>query len=197
MLPCILEHATPLGHHEDAATFNLGFGFLYYGLVRSLRPRHVLVIGSGFGFSVVCMALGLRDNAAGSLIFVDPSFSVFRHGPFQTVGGQAHWDDPQKVRLHFARFGVEHVVAHSKMTSADLFARYEHLGLPPIDPAFIDGNHAYEHVAHDFMETAARSRRRVDPGALATRYQLVVSRRLAISINHACDPTLSGPGLSV
>src|SRR5262249_7351013 len=76
LLKDIFEHAKPLGHREDPATLNLGFGFVYYGLVRALRPRHILVIGSGFGFSVVCLALGLKDNARGTLTFVDPSYSV-------------------------------------------------------------------------------------------------------------------------
>jgi predicted O-methyltransferase YrrM len=35
-----------------------------------LRPRHVVVIGSGFGFSVVCLALGLKDNGKGKLDFL-------------------------------------------------------------------------------------------------------------------------------
>src|SRR5215470_724941 len=97
----ILEHAKPLGHHEEAGNLNLGFGFVYYGLARALRPQHVLVIGSGFGFSVVCLALGLKDNGRGSLTFVDPSYSVFTDGPCRTVGGTAQWSDPQKVRAHF------------------------------------------------------------------------------------------------
>src|SRR5215470_5285839 len=106
MLREILQHAKPLGHNEHAATLNLGFGFLYYGLVRALRPRHVLVIGSGFGFSVVCLALGLKDNDRGMLSFVDPSYSVLKHGPLHTVGGTSQWDDPEKVYAHFDRFGV-------------------------------------------------------------------------------------------
>ena len=110
----ILEHASPLGHHEDPSTLNLGFGFLYYGLARALRPRHVVVIGSGFGFSVVCLALGLKDNGRGTLTFVDPSYSVLWDGPLRTMGGIANWNDPHKVRAHFARFGVEHIVIHHK-----------------------------------------------------------------------------------
>ena len=87
MLGDILQHAKPLGHYEDRGNLNIGFGFLYYGLVRALRPRHIVVIGSGYGFSVVCLALGLKDNGAGSLSFVDPSYSVVRHGPLRTIGG--------------------------------------------------------------------------------------------------------------
>ena len=65
MLKQILDHAKPWGHRERVTDLNLGFGFLYYGMVRALRPAHVVVIGSGYGFSVVCLALGLKDNRAG------------------------------------------------------------------------------------------------------------------------------------
>jgi predicted O-methyltransferase YrrM len=155
----ILRFARPLGHYEDLETLNLGFGFLYYGLVRSLRPRHVLVIGSGFGFSVACLGLGLKDNRAGQLTFVDPSFSVLKQGPLQTVGGTAQWDDPQQVKVRFARFGLDEIVSHHKLSSADFFQRYDQFKLAPIDLAFIDGNHAYEHVRRDFINVLRTGRK--------------------------------------
>jgi predicted O-methyltransferase YrrM len=151
LLRSIFQHARPLGHHENPGQLNLGFGFLYYGLVRTLRPKHVVVIGSGFGFSVVCLALGLKDNALGRLSFVDPSYSVLSDGPFKTVGGTSQWDDPEKVLRHFARFGVESLVRHFRMRSDEFFGRYGELALPGIDLAFIDGSHAYEDVRHDFL----------------------------------------------
>jgi len=155
----ILDYAKPLGHREDPATLNLGFGFVYYGLVRALRPRHVLVIGSGFGFSVVCLALGLKDNDRGRLTFVDPSYSVFKDGPFRTVGGTAQWSDPRQVRAHFRRFGVERIVTHYKLTSSEFFAGYDARGLPAIDVAFIDGSHAYADVRDDFVNVLRRAAR--------------------------------------
>ncbi len=159
VLRAILDHAKPLGHNEEPDNLNLGFGFLYYGLMRALRPRHVLVIGSGYGFSVICLALGLKDNNKGKLSFVDPSYSVFKHGPFRTVGGTAQWDDAQKVRAHFRRFGVERLVTHYKLTSAEFFADYAARGLPEIDLAFIDGSHAYADVRHDFLATLRHTHR--------------------------------------
>lgn len=159
LLRDVLRHARPLGHNEDAETLNLGFGFLYYGLVRSLRPKHVLVIGSGFGFSVTCLGLGLKDNGIGQLTFVDPSFSVLKDGPLQTVGGTSQWDDPEKVKARFARFGLEGIVTHHKLTSGDFFQRYGTLKLPPIDLAFIDGNHAHEHVRCDFINVLKAARK--------------------------------------
>jgi hypothetical protein len=153
----VFAHAKPLGHAESAADLNLGFGFLYYSLVRTLRPKHVVVIGSGFGFSVVCLALGLKDNGRGAVTFVDPSYSVLADGPFKTIGGMAQWDDPQKVRSHFARFGLAELVTHYRLRSADFFAGFSEARIPPIDLAFIDGNHAYDDVRHDFLSTVRHS----------------------------------------
>jgi hypothetical protein len=153
LLKEIFERAKPMGHNEEAASLNLGFGFLYYGMVRALRPKHLLVIGSGFGFSVVCFALGMKDNGGGSLTFVDPSYSLLKNGPFKTIGGADNWSKPQKVYQHFKQFGVEEVVTHYKLRSDQFFSSYESLGLPKIDIAFIDGSHAYEYVKHDFLRT--------------------------------------------
>jgi predicted O-methyltransferase YrrM len=159
LIQTIFDYAKPLGHHERRGDLNLGFGFMYYGLVRALRPRHLLVIGSGFGFSVVCLALALKDNGEGALTFVDPSYSVLKDGPFKTIGGTAQWDDPDKVRRHFARFGVDDVVSHYRLRSDEFFADYASFGLPHIDMAFIDGNHAFKDVRHDFLSTLTRTRK--------------------------------------
>lgn len=159
MLRDIFTHARPLGHHEDAESLNLGFGHLYYGLVRALRPAHIVVIGSGYGFSVVCLALAMKDNGFGRLSFVDPSYSGLTHGPFRVVGGTSQWDNPRKVHAHFARFGVEDIVTHYKMTSEEFFAPYSAHGLPAIDLAFVDGNHSYTSVRHDFLAVLRHAKR--------------------------------------
>jgi len=159
MLDNILRNARPFGHHEDAMELNLGFGFIYYGLVRALRPKHIVVIGSGFGFSVVCLGLGLKDNKTGRLSFVDPSYSLLRNGPFKTVGGMAKWNDPRKVEEHFAGFGLETIVSHHRMTSEVFFARFKHFDLPPIDVAFIDGNHSFRDARNDFINVLKHSKK--------------------------------------
>ncbi len=151
VLKDILQHAKPFGHNERPHNLNLGFGFVYYGLVRALEPKHILVIGSGYGFSVVCLALGMKDNGRGTVSFVDPSYSLMKDGPFVTVGGRAYWNDPEHVQQHFDRFGVANIVKHFKMRSDEFFLAYQDLALPAIDLAFIDGSHAYEDVKHDFM----------------------------------------------
>ncbi len=159
LIRTIFEHAKPLGHHEAKGNLNLGFGFLYYGLVRTLRPKHVVVIGSGFGFSVACLALALKDNGKGQLSFIDPSYSVLTDGPFKTMGGTAQWDDPEKVERHFARFGVERIVTHYRMRSDEFYAKYDALGLPDIDLAFIDGSHSFLDVRQDFSSSLRHARK--------------------------------------
>jgi hypothetical protein len=151
VLQDILAYAKPLGHNEKPTNLNLGFGFLYYGLVRALRPKHVLVIGSGFGFSVVCLALGLKDNGKGKLTFVDPSFSVLKDGPFKTIGGTGYWNDAEKVHQHFQRFGLQQLITHYKLTSEQFFQDYTQFNLPVLDVAFIDGSHGYDDVKFDFI----------------------------------------------
>lgn len=158
-LRLLLTYAKPLGHNEDRRHLNLGFGFLYYGLVRAIRPAHVLVVGSGFGFSVISMALALRDNGSGAVTFVDPSFSLLRDGPMSTVGGRGAWDSPSAVRERFACFGVEDIITHYRQTNAEFFPRYEACGLPRVNVAFIDGNHSYDDVTFDFAQILARSAR--------------------------------------
>jgi hypothetical protein len=82
-----------------------------------------------------------------------------KNGPFQTIGGRGSWSTPQKVHERFSRFGVDHLVTHHKLTSEGFFATWDHHDLPPIDMAFIDGNHSLAHVRHDFEQCLAHSRR--------------------------------------
>jgi predicted O-methyltransferase YrrM len=159
LLKDILLFAKPFGHNENAKKLNLGFGFIYYGVVRGIRPKHTLVIGSGYGFSVVCLALGLKDNAKGRLTFVDPAYSLLKDGPFNTIGGRGKWSDESTVKTHFQRFGVDNLITHYKMRSDEFFPEYQNLKLPPIDLAFIDGSHAYNDVKYDFIKVLERSRK--------------------------------------
>lgn len=153
----ILHYAKPFGHYEHRPNLNLGFGFIYYGVARALRPKHILVIGSGYGFSVVCLALALKDNGQGQLTFIDPSYSVLKDGPFKTVGGRDQWSDNEAVKAHFRLFGVDDIVTHYKLRSDEFFSQYGSFSLPAIDIAFIDGSHAYKDVRHDFSQVVQQA----------------------------------------
>lgn len=155
----VLRHAKPFGHNERRHNLNLGFGFIYYGVTRALMPKHVLVIGSGYGFSVVCLGLALKDNNVGFVSFVDPSYSLLKDGPWKTVGGRGTWNDPNEVKSRFRRFGIEQIVTHYRERSDEFFSCYEKRGLPPVDLAFIDGSHTFKDVKFDFMQFLKHSRK--------------------------------------
>lgn len=157
LLKDILQHAKPLGHNQNPQNLNLGFGFIYYGVARALRPKHTLVIGSGYGFSVVCLALAIRDNGSGSLTFVDPSYSLLKDGPLKTLGGRGTWNREDRVQEHFERFGVDKIVTHYKMRSDEFFPSYGDSGLPLIDLGFVDGSHAYKDVQYDVVNMIGQS----------------------------------------
>ena len=59
----------------------------------------------------------------------------------------------------FVTVGVESLVTHYRMTSEAFFADRARGGLPPIDVAFIDGNHSYAAVRHDFLAVLQHVRR--------------------------------------
>jgi len=155
MVERIFAEARPMGQASDRGRKNLGYGHLYYSLVRLLRPAHILAVGSGYGFSVVSLGLGLRDNGSGRLTFVDPS-GVRAGLSFgsEVFGGKAgSWDTPEKVRTRFAKFGLEKIVTHYKMFDRQFFEQYSKLNLPRINLSLIDGNHEYSYALYDFQQT--------------------------------------------
>lgn len=155
----IFSQAKPVGQHQHLASLNLGFGFLYYALVRTLRPRHVLVIGSDHGFCTICLALGVKDNRRGRVSFVEPVLAWSAQSRTPTLGRVNHWHPPEKVAAFFARFGVREQVTHHRMVCAEFFHRYDELALPEIDLALVDGQRAASEVSFDFGEVLRRSRK--------------------------------------
>lgn len=150
-------------------TRNLGFGEIFYGLARALRPRHVVVIGSKAGFAPVVFARALKENngygisevgdyftqlanpnANPTLHFIDPGYNVNEDG-LKAFGGEGVWQDPQKVKELWQHFGVDDIVTHFKMTSQEYLQNLSAMKTPEIDILYVDGDHSFEGVTHDLV----------------------------------------------
>lgn len=129
---------TTMGHAQRADDHNLGLGWIYYGLARTLRPQSVVVIGSYRGFTPLVFGRALQDNLEGGTVhFVDPSYV------------DDFWKDAAAVQAHFARFGVSNV-RHHLMTTQEFAASDAYYELASVGIVFIDGYHSEEQVRFDF-----------------------------------------------
>ena len=170
----ILTDTLPSYQITDPPTANLGFGFLFYGLVRVLRPKTMVIIGSKKGFAPVVFGIGAKDNegvghktitdrsapptSTGSpeIFFVDPSYSVHRKDADHWYGIGA-WDEESVVTERWRAFGIESIIRHFKMRS-DEFAISE-LCPANIDLLFIDGDHSFSGIATDLTMFSRRMKR--------------------------------------
>ncbi len=127
-----------MGHAQRVDDLNLGLGWLYYGLARTMRPAVVVVIGSYRGFVPMMLGKALADNGEGGQVhFIDPSYV------------DDFWKDPAAVNAHFARYGLNNI-RHYLMTTQQFVesAAYRELGAPGI--VFVDGYHTEEQVRFDY-----------------------------------------------
>jgi len=137
----LLKLADNMGQQTDAATGNLGFGHLYHGLTRLLRPEVVVCIGSYRGFAPICFTRGLVENQRGRCYFIDPGKV------------DDYWRQAATVDQLSDQFGLWGYWCHLCLTSQEAVQRD---ALPAeIDLLFIDGDHSYTGVKYDF-ETVGR-----------------------------------------
>src|SRR5262245_2918643 len=126
------------GHCERSDDANLGLGWLYYGLVRTIRPRDVVVVGSYRGFVPLILGRALADNGErGQLNFIDPSLV------------DDFWHDAAFVGNHFAAFGVTNI-RHYCLTTQSFARSDDYRRLTSVGLVFIDGYHTEEQAAFDF-----------------------------------------------
>lgn len=122
--------------------FHSGLGdssALLYGLVRSMKPKVCVEIGSARGNSACAVASALKENGSGKLYAIDP------HIP-------TDWNDEHSVdtfatlRANLGRLGLVEQVEIVRSMSDEAAASWR----LPIDLIFIDGDHTYEGVKRDW-----------------------------------------------
>lgn len=150
-----LADATGL-RREPAGSFyrsNYERGLLLYALVIARRPANLLEIGTGRGYGALVMARALTDAGLDGRIH-----SVDRLRGDEPMDWPIDWHDgagPRVERLCrnevYSRLGADEWLARIEFhhgTAAQLLPRWSG---PRIDFAFIDGDHSYAGVRHDFL----------------------------------------------
>jgi predicted O-methyltransferase YrrM len=127
-----------MGHGQRLEDRNLGLGWIYYALARTLRPASVVVIGSYRGFVPLVFGKAIHDNLESGIVhFIDPSLV------------DDFWKNPQSVSDYFARFGISNI-RHYLMTTQQFVGSEAYRDLGAVDIVFVDGYHSEEQVRYDF-----------------------------------------------
>ncbi len=129
-------------HNNDYSKWNLGFGFIHYALIRNIRPKNVLVIGSQRGYVPAICALACKDENQGRVDFVDAGYEL---NDKKSWGGIGIWKDADSS--YFSKLGVEDWISVYCMTTEDF---HQNLPESKYQYIYIDGDHSYEGVAKDY-----------------------------------------------
>lgn len=131
-----------LFYRLETINFHSGLGdsaWLLYGLVRSMKPKVCVEIGSARGKSACFIGMALKDNGFGKLYAIDPHCKT-AWNDFDSV------DTYPIMKRNLQYLQIENQVYIIRDYSENV-ARWWNL---PIDLLFIDGDHSYEGVKKDF-----------------------------------------------
>lgn len=132
---------------------NYSRGPLLYSLVAKFKPKVILEFGTGRGYGALCMAKALVEHSIDGIIYTLDMRSYqdksswwidFGTGPeIQHLAWSDVWPN------YFDPAWLDRISCLTG-TSYRIMGKWERLGLPRIDFAFIDGGHDYLTVKHDF-----------------------------------------------
>jgi hypothetical protein len=134
-------------HHLDVERGGLGYGWIHYSLIRLLKPKNVLCIGSRYGFIPAVCAMACKDNNIGMVDFVDAGFDIDDYdGPGEHWGGVGLWKrcNPKK---YFGKFKLSDFIKLWVIKSDEYWRKNNKLRYGYVH---VDGDHSYEGVKRDF-----------------------------------------------
>ena len=129
----------------DTKKYNYGYGLIHYALVKNMRPKRILCVGSMYGFIPYMLAKACMENNFGHVDFVDAAHDVnqveYKHNHYF---GQGFWKktNPQQ---HFSylldsQFISTHVMTLEEFIKTSLH-QYEYI--------YLDGDHSYDGLVRD------------------------------------------------
>lgn len=133
---------------------NFERGRLLYALVAKNKPKTILEIGTAEGYSTLCMAWAMSDyNIPGKIYTID-------YQSHTKPAERIHYFNKDKFKTYFcSRKQLWEKVSNPKwIDKIEIKEGYagevlSNTTFPKIDMAYIDGNHFYGAVRHDFFAT--------------------------------------------
>ena len=116
----LMQHfrADESGHQANIASNDLGYGWIHYGLIRQIKPMHVLCIGSRHGYIPAICAQACKDNNKGSVDFVDAGYGKGDKNHWTGVG---YWKT-KKGKGIFNKHGLKKYITNH-ITTTSQFAK--------------------------------------------------------------------------
>jgi predicted O-methyltransferase YrrM len=118
-------NAYPGEPHADqvpSAYRDHGYGTLFYRLARAMRPAIAVELGVLHGYSLICIAAGLRDNKAGII----EGFDLFEHYPY-------HHARERDVNEHVRACGLSDWARIHQANALDVAGRYDNVDYLHVD----------------------------------------------------------------
>lgn len=155
MIRQIIIEGRPVSHNENLENLDLGFGWLYYGLTKVIKPDLAVCIGSRRGFVPLLIGLAMKSNKKGKVFLIDPGYDKRLEGE-RAMSGEGFWRNSSEVQQLLQSFGLTGVIDVRVMTSGEAYATCP--DLVDIDLLFIDGDHTEAGVRFDFESFGSRLR---------------------------------------
>ena len=133
-------------HNADYNKNNLGFGLIHYALIRNIRPKNILCVGSHKGYIPSILALACKNESLGIVDFVDAGYSSkVKDEVSRAWGGIGIWKTATKD--YWKPLGVEDYIDIYCMTIEEFIDKYKERFYEYV---YIDANHSYEGVKGEF-----------------------------------------------
>ena len=136
-------HADEYGHESNIENSDLGYGWYHYGMLRLLKPKRVLCVGSRHGYIPAILAQACKDNKFGQVDFVDAGFGLDEDNHWTGVW---FWKTDEGRNV-FRNFGLGGHISVYVQTTAEFVKKYASNRYEYI---YIDGDHSYKGANTDY-----------------------------------------------